>query len=236
WVALLRDNNLESAAHHYQRALELGPTNVRTIGDAASVLKSLGRMDECITLDEFVVERDPVNAIGHFNLGGSYLYAGRYADAIATLRTALQLSPNRIGGYYQLGIAQLLAGNAADSMASMQREPLEVLQLLGKVMASHALGEIEIANQLQTELIAQHEQEAAYNIAYVMAYRGQTDSAFEFLGQAVNNEDPGLTDIVAEPLFANLHADPRWLPFLQSIGKGPAQLNAIVFDIPLPLS
>ncbi|ANO52728.1 tetratricopeptide repeat protein [Woeseia oceani] len=235
WVALLRDSNLAVAAQHYQRALELGPTNVRTIGDAASVLKSLGRLDECIALDEFVVARDPVNAIGYFNLGGSYLHAGRYDQAIATLRTALQLSPNRIGGYYQLGIAQLLAGDAAESMAAMQREPLAVLQLLGKVLASHALGEFDVANQLQAELIEQHEQEAAYNIAYVMAYRGQVDSAFEFLQQAVSNEDPGLADVVTEPLFANLHRDPRWLPFLQSMGKAPAQLSAIDFRIPLPL-
>ncbi len=236
WVALLRDSNLAVAAQHYQRALELGPTNVRTIGDAASVLKSLGRLDECIALDEFVVARDPVNAIGYFNLGGSYLHAGRYDQAIATLRTALQLSPNRIGGYYQLGIAQLLAGNAAESMAAMQREPLAVLQLLGKVLASHALGEFDVANQLQAELIEQHEQEAAYNIAYVMAYRGQIDSAFEFLQQAVSNEDPGLADVVTEPLFANLHRDPRWLPFLNSIGKAPTQLDGIAFAIPLPLT
>lgn len=236
WVALLRDSNLAVAAQHYQRALELGPTNVRTIGDAASVLKSLGRLDECIALDEFVVARDPVNAIGYFNLGGSYLHAGRYDQAIATLRTALQLSPNRIGGYYQLGIAQLLAGDAAESMAAMQREPLAVLQLLGKVLASHALGEFDVANQLQAELIEQHEQEAAYNIAYVMAYRGQIDSAFEFLQQAVSNEDPGLADVVTEPLFANLHRDPRWLPFLNSIGKAPTQLDGIAFAIPLPLT
>ena len=43
--------------------------------------------------------------------------------------------------------------------------------------------------------------------------------------------DPGLTDIVGEPLFKSLHADPRWLPFLESIGKAPGQLNAISFRV-----
>ncbi|MDZ7770888.1 MAG: hypothetical protein U5K38_18460 [Woeseiaceae bacterium] len=33
------DGNLALAAQHYQRALQLAPTNVRTIGDAAALLK-----------------------------------------------------------------------------------------------------------------------------------------------------------------------------------------------------
>ena len=233
WVALLQENNLALAARNYQRALELAPTNVRTIGDAASLLKGLGRMDECVALDEYVVARDPVNAVGHFNLGGSYLYAGRYEDAIAAFRTSLQLSPNRIGGYYQLGIAQLLGGDASHALESMQREPLDVLKLLGRVMAYHALGEGETADRLQAELIEKHEREAAYNIAYVMAYRGAADAAFDFLNEAVTYGDPGLTDIVAEPLFDSLRSDPRWLPFLESIGKAPDQLAAIAFKVRL---
>ncbi|HZW59341.1 MAG TPA: tetratricopeptide repeat protein [Woeseiaceae bacterium] len=232
WVALLGDNDLALAARHYQRALELAPTNVRARGDAATLLKSLGRLDECVALDEYLVARDPVNAVGHFNLGGSYLYAGRYDDAIAALRTSLQLSPNRIGGYYQLGIAQLLAGDAAQALDSMQREPLEVLQLLGRTMAEHALGERDAADRLQARLIEKHERDAAYNIAYVMAYRGQPDAAFTFLSEAVAYGDPGLADIVAEPLFDKLRGDPRWLPFLQSIGKAPEQLAAIEFRVP----
>ena len=37
-----------------------------------------------------------------------------------------------------------------------------------------------------------------------------------------------------EPLFANLHDDPRWLPFLRKIGKAPEQLAAINFDVTVP--
>jgi hypothetical protein len=48
--------------------------------------------------------------------------------------------------------------------------------------------------------------------------------------------DPGLADIIAEPLFESLRSDPRWLPFLESIGKTPAQLDAIAFDVHLPRS
>jgi len=69
-----------------------------------------------------------------------------------------------------------------------------------------------------------------------MAYRGAPDAAFDYLKQAVNYGDPGLADIVAEPRSDNLRSDPRWLPFLESIGKAPAQLDAIIFDSRLPRS
>ncbi len=45
----------------------------------------------------------------------------------------------------------------------------------------------------------------------------------------------GLTDEIAiQPLFANIQFDPRWLPFLESIGKFPEQLAAIDFKVTLP--
>jgi hypothetical protein len=84
------------------------------------------------------------------------------------------------------------------------------------------------------ELIEQHEQGWAFNIAYVMAFRGATNSAFEWLDKAVEYNDPGLAEIPVENLFANIHDDPRWLPFLESIGKSPEQLAAIEFEVTLP--
>ncbi len=46
--------------------------------------------------------------------------------------------------------------------------------------------------------------------------------------------DPGLSEIPVEILFANIHDDPRWLPFLESIGRSPEQLAAIEFNVTLP--
>ncbi len=79
-----------------------------------------------------------------------------------------------------------------------------------------------------------YEQQAAYNIAYVLAFRGEADHAFEWLEEAVEYNDPGLSVIAVEILFANIHDDPRWLPFLESIVKSPEQLAAIEFDVSLP--
>ncbi len=68
----------------------------------------------------------------------------------------------------------------------------------------------------------------------MLAFRGEADRAFEWLDKAVEYNDPGLSEIAASTEFANIHDDPRWLPFLESIGKSPAQLAAIEFEVRLP--
>ncbi|MEK6254421.1 MAG: hypothetical protein N2B05_06995, partial [Gemmatimonadales bacterium] len=74
----------------------------------------------------------------------------------------------------------------------------------------------------------------AYNIAYLHAFRGESDLAFEWLDTAVRYNDAGLSLIAVDVQFANVHDDPRWLPFLESIGKSPEQLAAIEFEVTLP--
>ena len=63
---------------------------------------------------------------------------------------------------------------------------------------------------------------------------GEADAAFEWLDKAVHYNDPGLAEIANEPLFGNIRSDPRWLPFLQRVGKSPDQLASIEFNVPLP--
>ena len=46
------------------------------------------------------------------------------------------------------------------------------------------------------------------------------------LGDVPYVDSAGLGEIVPENLFENIHADPRWLPFLRKVGKAPASRNA----------
>jgi tetratricopeptide (TPR) repeat protein len=116
----------------------------------------------------------------------------------------------------------------------MQQESAEELRLVGVALAYHALGQADESDATLAEMIEKYEQGWAYNIAYVLAFRGEADRAFEWLGKAVQYNDPGLSLIPVENLFANIHDDPRWLPFLESIGQSPEQLAAIKFEVSLP--
>jgi hypothetical protein len=78
------------------------------------------------------------------------------------------------------------------------------------------------------------EKDWSYNIAYVYAFCGRSDKAFEWLDKAVAYQDRGLSEIVAQNLFDRIHSDRRWLPFLRKIGKAPEQLAQIEFKVTLP--
>jgi hypothetical protein len=64
--------------------------------------------------------------------------------------------------------------------------------------------------------------------------RSEVDRAFDCLGKAVQYHDPSIGTIAVYLMFANLHQDPRWLPFLRKSGMAPEQLTAIMFDVNVP--
>ena len=193
----------------------------------------LDRLDEAIALGKYAVARDPMNSIGHFNPGLVYRYAGQLDQGIASTRTALSLSPGLIGAQSFIGISLLLKGEPEAALTAMQQESFEEWRLLGLVMVHHALGQATESDAALAELIEKHEQGWAYNIAYVLAFRGEADRAFEWLDKAVQYNDPGLSLIAVDNLFARIHDDPRWLPFLENVGKSPEQLAAIEFEVRL---
>ena len=234
WIAMYGDNDVAGAAEHFKRALALDPADLTLIGNSAVLLESLGRLDEALALAEFHVRRDPVNVTALYNLGYLQRMAGQLDAAVASFRTVLSLSPNNGGTHYQLGIALLLRGDAKGALAEIEQETSEAWKMIGLPMAYHALGRKADSDAALATLIAKYEKDARANIAYVYAFRGDADQAFEWLDKAVEYDYTGLGEIVTDNLFDKIHSDPRWIPFLRKIGKAPDQLAKIKFKVTLP--
>lgn len=234
FIAMYGDNDLAAAAQRFERALELDPTNLGVLNNAADLLRNLDRLDEALALEEEIVGRDPVDVRWLYVLGYSQRCAGRYDDAIASYRTVLSLSPGNGSAHYQLGAVLLLKGDAKVALAEIEQETSDPYRMIGLPMAYHALGRKADSDQALSALIAKYRKDAPYNIAVVYAYRGESDKAFEWLDKAVEYRDPGLGEIVSDDLLAKIRADPRWLPLLRKLGKAPEQLAKIEFKVPLP--
>jgi TolB-like protein len=234
WIAMYGDNDLAGAALHLERALAIDPADLRVLTTSATLLQSLGRLDEALALEEAAVRRDPVNVTTLFNLGYHQRMAGRLDAAIASFRTVLSLSPSNGGAHCQLGVALLLKGDAKGALAEIEQETSEIYKMIGLPMAYHALGRKADSDAALAALIAKYEKDAPYNIASVYAFRGEADQAFKWLDKAVEYGDGGLGEIVTDNLFDKIHADPRWLAFLRKIGKAPEQLAKIEFKVTLP--
>jgi TolB-like protein/Tfp pilus assembly protein PilF len=233
-IAMHADNDLAGAAEHFKHALALYPGELNVLSSSALLLQALGRNDEALALDEAVVRRDPVNVTKLFSLGYAQRLAGRLDAAIASYHTVLSLAPGRGAAHAQLGIALLLKGDAQGALAEIEQETTAIWKMYALPMTYHALGRKADSDAALAALIAKYEKEGPFNIAYNYAYRGESDNAFAWLDKAVEYGDSGVADIVTENLFDNIHADPRWLPFLRKVGQAPEQLAKIEFKVTLP--
>ncbi len=233
-IALRYDGNLSLAARYMQRALVTGSDNLNNLNMAEDIAKSLGRMDDAVAINEYIISRDPLQSIAYSQAGIAYQQAGMLDKAISSDRTALQMEPGQPITHYMIGSSLLLQGSAQPALAEMKLEPFEPFRLFGLAMAHHSLGEKAKSDAALAETVDKYGKDAAYNIAYIHAWRGEPDDAFEWLDKAIEYKDSGLPMIAIEPFFASLHDDPRWLPLLSKLGRAPEQLAKISFVIDLP--
>jgi adenylate cyclase len=234
WIKLFHDHDMAAAAELYERALVLDGTNTTSLGDTASVLLYLGRVDESIRLSEFVNQRDPFHPITWANYGLVLLAADRFDDAVSAFRRALELSPGYGWGHYMLSVALLLAGDPALALIEAQKESSEAPGLTGLAIANHALGNKDASDDALQLLVNDFSDDAIGNIAQIYAFRGENDAAFEWLAKMVQQNHPELMDLNGSPLYMNLHSDPRWTELLISVGRSPEDLAAISFEMNLP--
>ncbi|HRO62328.1 tetratricopeptide repeat protein [Thermomonas sp.] len=233
-IATRNGGDIAAAAAGLRRALEIAPKNDYVLGQAAMLARSLGRVDLMASILRNQLARDPLMPNVHSDICQAYIDLNRLEEAIAECRTALALSPSRIIPHFLLSQAFLLKGDARQALEEARKEPFDVLQWLGESMALHALGDHAGSDAALARAVDKYAKEAAYNIAGVEAWRGNVDSAFTWLDKAVEYKDAGLSGIATDPFLARLRSDPRWMPFLRTLGKAPEQLAAIPFDVELP--
>lgn len=232
WVMM--PNDLASAARHLTRALAQDPNDADALRSAAFLAMDIGQLDSAVALGESMIARDPLGATSHANLGFIYLQAGRPDSAINSFRTALALSPGENLAHVSIGMALLQLGHPRTALAEVQKESSEPARLIGLTITWHALGNNAASDAALAAVIQKYKNAVAYWIAVSYAYRGETDHAFAWLYTAVANRDPGLSEVISQAAFAQMHDDPRWLPLLRKVGKAPAQLAKIDFKVALP--
>ena len=163
-----------------------------------------------------------------------YYFSGHWDEAIASYRKALELSPGYIGAHYFTGASHLMKGEPEKAREAFLMEGDDEYRTKGKALAFHARGQMNEFRETVAELSERWGKQWPSEVAHVYAWTGDFDRAFEWLQRSVDEEEGAFNPM--DPLLGPLHADPRWQPALESIGKSPGQLDAIEFDVPLPSS
>jgi len=200
-----------------QLVLESNPGDVDTLGRVARLNRMLGRLDEAIDLRRQILVLDPLSAGNYRNLGLDYLAADRLEEAAHSFQFARSLMPGRLGLQLHTGFVLLAQGDAPAALVAIEQET-SGLRPVGMAIVQHALGDDGASEFWLQEFITCCAAEGAFQIAYVYAFRGEIDLAFDWLEQAYDNRDGGLGRVLTHPMLANLYGDPRWEAFIDKMG------------------
>lgn len=228
----LYEGDAKQAARYIQRAVEVEPRNLDILNFASTFAKHVGRMEQALILDEYVVARDPLCSGCRFWLAKLYMYMGRLDEAEQAFRT-MQVADG--GGEWNLGTILLLKGDPESALASFRQLDHHLyLRLQGMALAYHDMGRRDEFEAAQRELLDEWGDRQPLEIAQLYAYTGQLDTAIEWLEKSIALNPADLQTDFPEPLFWNLRDDPRWDALLERVGRSPRQLAEVQFNVSLP--
>ena len=234
FTATVRDKFDEGTAM-LQRALAQDPLNLMLLRWSAITLDYMNRPESAIPIYEYLLTRDPLGYISIINLAESYLNNGRYDAAIELLESRREiLAVTSDLFWYILARAYIGLGDAENASAYVEQIefPAHRLEIMARVF--HLGGQATEFDAVLEEILEAAESDPAFAIcaASTYAYIGNADYAFKWAEKAL---EIGVTQpFQRDNRWTSLHDDPRWLPFLESIGRSPAQLDAIEFKVTLP--
>ena len=206
--------NCREAEISLQRARELAPGDTDNLVRSGMLAMCQGRQEQAVEFLQNALLLDPLRPLEYMNLAQNLRDLGRYEEAHATIGKALDLNPNQIMIHEIRGEVYLAQGRPHEALAEMEKEPADWLSDLGKALAYSALGRRQESDEALARLISQHQNDCAYQIAQVYAYRGEVDQAFAWLNRAYGQRDPGFEWFKTDLKLKSLREDPRYAQLL----------------------
>src|SRR5438105_1361706 len=219
------DFNWNGAAQTLSKALALAPADPNIVTTAANLEIARGDSKSAIDLFRQAVDLDPVNAQARAFLAFNLAVTKRFAEARAEYPRVVELNPAAPWAHAGLGLSYLLENKFGEAADAAQADAGEWCRLLIVSCARWSQKRVTESDAALAQLTTNESETAAYQIAEVYAYRGDTDRAFEWLERARRQRDPGLASLRKDPLLPNLHDDPRWNAFLRTMGLADDQLK-----------
>jgi TolB-like protein/Tfp pilus assembly protein PilF len=207
----------EDAEIALKKAAEVEPNSADVLTSQALLSQTLGHLDEAVELYRRAAELDPLRATSQLALGYALYCAGRYQEAQVRLQKALELNPQAANVHITLGEILLAQGHPQQALTEIEQEPLEWAKLTGEALAYHALHRPGDSDLALKKLVATDQNDAAYQIADIYAFRGETNKAFEWLDRAYLQRDPGAPGLKTDPLLNSLRQDTRYTELLKKM-------------------
>lgn len=232
WTAFEKDRDLEKAAAGLAQAVGYEPGNGEVLRLAGSFARYIGRFEESVEILDRAAERDPLCFNCLWQLSVSYMVADRLEEAEAVRRKYIKLGS---GGFYYLAFMELMRGDPQAALEALETDEIDPSQRsAARAMALHDLGRATESKILLDDLVERWGEERPDVIAGAYAWIDDKDAAFDWLDRAYGEEHNYFYKKIFEPVYRNLHEDPRWIIRREQAGMSAARLAGLEFDVDLP--
>jgi TolB-like protein/Flp pilus assembly protein TadD len=192
-ACLMPHNRMEEAAAELEALLELDPLSLVGRFWLAIALLLANHYEQGIEEGRKLLAIDPNYYLGYFAIGVGHRSQGKFAEAVAFHRKAVELAGGTAGTWGWLGLSLGLAGEADEARAVLRR--LHEMAVQGYVPPS--------------------------SFAWVYLGLGEMDTAFEWLNRAVEVCDQFLMQIKSYPFLEPIRADPRFAELVRKMNLEP---------------
>jgi DNA-binding winged helix-turn-helix (wHTH) protein/TolB-like protein/Flp pilus assembly protein TadD len=223
YVDFWYEHDWSNAELEFRRALELSPNDADAHRGLSILLTCLGRHEEAITEMAQARDLDPLSIITAALEGQTFLYAGRYSEAIDSLNKSFELDPNFWVAYIQMARIHIQQNEMQAAIAEAEKARQfsggnsESISLLGYAAArsgalQKARGALDTLNALAGQGRTTH-----YNTALVYNGLGRSEDSIASLERAVAVRDVRLILLKVDPKWNNLRSNPRFVEIMRRL-------------------
>ena len=207
-----------SARKAIDTALKVDPGNVRVHMQNARMGFCTGDFEGSLNSARMAQELDPISTSASQRLGYSLYFSREYEEAISVYRHTLELDPHYPRPHYGIAMCQFMLGDTESAAQEIEKEPLDWMRFSGIAILQQKLGRKEAADTAMASLIAGYRDNGLYQQAQVHAQWGDLEGSVQALNRARDIGDPGVSQIVADPLLDPLRNEPKFGELMATIG------------------
>jgi TolB-like protein len=207
----------QGSAEAAQKALEFQAGNADVLSNASTTLFTLGKFEPAIVLLKEAIKRDPLVLQNLQRLGLLYEFSGKYEEALLTYRMLLGLKPDYSGIHAYRARVMLAQSKPESALEEALLEQTPFWQRYARILSLIALDRSDEAGSQLQQMIAEHGNDAAYQVAEIYAFGGETGKAFDWLDRAYRQRDGGMSELIGNYFLSNLEDDIRWKTLLNRV-------------------
>ncbi len=212
------------AEKEYKKAIQLSPSDVEARHMYAHLLESSGRFDESIAEMGKALTLEPLQINLNHCMGNILLFSGDYNGAIDLFQKTIEMDPGFPLQYFWLGRAYLQTRELQKAIEIFEKGtefPSVNANVLGGLGLAYALaGRENDARKILDQLhkLSKEKYVDTSPFAYIYMGLGDKDKAFEYLDKCFDVGDMYLFYLPIDPIFKELHDDPRFAVLMHRMG------------------